>query len=151
MATKKKLVYNADGLIAGRLATIVAKNALLGYEIEIVNSEKAIITGSRKRVFSDYIHFLHIRTHYAPWKGPLHPRRPDRILRRLIRGMLPWDTSRGKNAYRRIRTHIGIPDELKSETFIAPEGAKFRGTNRRFVTIEEIAKNIGWTPRGAVV
>ncbi len=150
MTSRKKLIYNADGLIAGRLATLVAKNALLGYEIEIVNSEKAIITGSKKRIFADYMHFLQIRTHYAPWKGPLHPRRPDRILRRLIRGMLPWDTPRGKAAYRRIRTHIGVPDELKESEFIVPEGAKFRGTNRRFVTIEQIARNIGWTPRGAV-
>ena len=38
-------IYNAEGIILGRLASVVAKQALLGEDIRIVNSEKAIISG----------------------------------------------------------------------------------------------------------
>ena len=38
-------VYNGEDLILGRLAGVVAKDALLGEEVRVVNCEKVVITG----------------------------------------------------------------------------------------------------------
>ena len=48
------MIIDASNLIAGRIATVVAKKALLGETIDIVNSEKAIVTGSKTQVFARF-------------------------------------------------------------------------------------------------
>ncbi len=40
-------VYNGKDLILGRLATVVAKQALLGEEVKVVNCEKIMISGRK--------------------------------------------------------------------------------------------------------
>ena len=40
-------VIDGDGLLLGRLASMVARRAMSGEEIAIVNAEKAVISGSR--------------------------------------------------------------------------------------------------------
>ena len=47
-------IINGDGLILGRLASLVAQRGLAGETIAIVNAEKAIISGSRARVLGLY-------------------------------------------------------------------------------------------------
>ena len=39
------MIINAENLILGRMTTYAAKKALQGEEVDIVNCEKAIITG----------------------------------------------------------------------------------------------------------
>ncbi|RLI06236.1 50S ribosomal protein L13, partial [Candidatus Bathyarchaeota archaeon] len=41
----KRSVIDASGLILGRMASIVAKRLLEGEQIEIVNAEKAVVSG----------------------------------------------------------------------------------------------------------
>ena len=91
-------VYDADGMVIGRLASKVAKAALLGDRVVIVNAEKAIITGARRTVIEAYKEKFNIRTSYNPRKGPFHHRRPDKLVRRIVRGMLPYPKPRGKAA-----------------------------------------------------
>ncbi|RQD85266.1 50S ribosomal protein L13, partial [Methanosalsum natronophilum] len=80
-------VINANRLIMGRLASIVAQKLLAGEEISIVNAENAIISGSKIKTIEDYVKFQEIGT--REW-GPYFPKRPDRILKRTVRGMLPY-------------------------------------------------------------
>jgi len=57
------MIIDATNLIAGRLATFVAKKALLGEEIEIVNSEKAVLTGKKSDLMTcNYVYHDNIRT-----------------------------------------------------------------------------------------
>ena len=139
-------VIDADGLILGRLASKVAKRLLCGEKIAVVNSEMTIISGKRSSIVEDYKEKLRIRTLVKPAKGPFHERRPDRILRRTIRGMLPWDTTRGKEAFRRLTTFLGIPEELKNKKAEPIPEAKFERLKGRFVRLGEIATEIGWKP-----
>ncbi len=87
-----EVVVDATNHVVGRLASIVAKWALEGRRVVIVNAEKAVITGGD---FNMVLNWYKTRisewlTHYNPEKaGPKIPRKPDRILRRVIRGMLP--------------------------------------------------------------
>ena len=41
------IIYDASDLIVGRLSSKVAKDALLGKEIVVVNCENSILSGSR--------------------------------------------------------------------------------------------------------
>ena len=75
-------VIDATGLILGRMASVIAKRLLQGETIIVLNAEKAVISGKRLSKIKEAKAFLevgHLR------KGPLHQRRPDRIVRRTIR------------------------------------------------------------------
>lgn len=140
------MVINADGLILGRLASTVAKRLLCGERIAIVNAERTVISGKRNSLTLEYKERLRIRTLVNPAKGPFHPRRPDGILRRTIRGMLPWDRLRGKEAFRRLAVFIGIPSELKDAQLESVPEARMERLKGRFIRLEEISREIGWNP-----
>jgi large subunit ribosomal protein L13 len=40
-------------------------------------------------------------------KGPKYPRVADRLVKRMIRGMLPWDRMKGREAFRQLKCYIG--------------------------------------------
>ena len=77
-------IIDGDGLLVGRLASNVAKRALAGEEIAVINAEKAIISGNRARVLNNY---KQKRQRGSREGGPFFPRRPDHILKRTIRGL----------------------------------------------------------------
>src|SRR3989344_765026 len=89
------MIINAEDLILGRMATYAAKKALNGEKIDIVNCEKAIITGKRKDVLEKY---KRKANRGGPFHGPFYPKMPDRFVRRVIRGMLNYKQERGKEA-----------------------------------------------------
>lgn len=135
------IIIDAEDMIAGRLSTFVAKKALLGEEVRIINSEKAVISGKKANTFADYDTKLAMGT---PRKGPIILRRPERILRRIIRGMLPYKKPRGKEAYKRILCYMGVPDEFKDKKAVKVEGAeKTKLPNMKYVTIYDISRRIG--------
>jgi len=135
------MIIDAKNLIAGRLATYAAKQALLGENITIINAEKALITGTKKDIFEK---FAHRRDRGTPGKGPFYPREPHMMLKRMIRGMLPYKQEKGRKAYKNIKCHLGIPAEFEGQK--AEELKQFHKTrlNRaRTVTLEEISKYLG--------
>ena len=135
------MIIDAKDLIFGRMASVVAKRAILGEEVHIVNAEQAVISGSRDAVLARFMHMRFGRT--TPRKGPFISRRPHLLVRRLIRGMLPYDRHKGKQAYKRIRCHIGVPKELEGQA-ITIEGANYRKMpHRKFVRISEISAHLG--------
>jgi len=135
-------IINADGLILGRMASIIAKRLLKGEKIAVVNAEKAIISGKKKSKVREAKEFLEVG---HPGKGPMHPRRPDRILRRTIRGMLPYKQPKGKQAYKRLRVFIGVPEELKNREMETIEEAQAKKLTCPYFTLGELAKEIGWS------
>ncbi len=134
-------VIDAEDLLLGRLASTVAKRALAGEEIAIVNAEKAIVSGARAHVLAD---FKQKRERGSREGGPFYPRRPDHIVKRTIRGMLPYKRERGAAAYRAIRTYVGVPREFAdAERESLPEAHIDRLNNPRFVTVGTIATFLG--------
>ena len=140
-------VIDATGMILGRLASVVAKRLLSGERIVIVNAEKAVISGKRRSVIRRYKEFLEIgRGGGTARKGPIHYRRPDRLLRRTVRGMLPWKKPRGRQAYRRLRVYIGVPREYEGREFERIPEADASKLRCSYVTLGEVAREIGWKP-----
>jgi large subunit ribosomal protein L13 len=107
-------IIDASGCRVGRLATSVAKRLLNKEEIAIVNSEKAIITGKERQIKSE---FKKRREIGSSRKGPFYPRMPHLILKRAIRGMLPYQKPFGRKAYKRLKVYIGVPKEFEGRKF----------------------------------
>ncbi|MBC8435188.1 50S ribosomal protein L13 [archaeon] len=103
----EKIYVDADMAIVGRLGTFVAKQLLRGSEVVVINSEKAIISGNSKMVV-DNIRTLRQKGGSSQ-KGPKFPKLTDRLLKRMIRGMLPWDRAKGRDAFKRLRCFEGNP------------------------------------------
>ena len=107
------MIINAENLILGRLASYVAKNALLGEDVDIINCEKVVITGRKDASIKKYLHIKSRGTH----KGPFLPKMPNLFVRRTIRGMLPYKKGRGRDAFQKIKCYIGVPSQLKDKKF----------------------------------
>lgn len=135
------MIIDATDLIAGRLATVVAKKALLGEKIDIVNSEKAIITGKKTEIFERY---KKTADRGIPLKGPYLHRSSDRLLRRIIRGMLPYKQPRGADAYKRVMCWKGVPEPFKTQKLETVETAHVKKLpNLKFVTLGDVSEQLG--------
>jgi large subunit ribosomal protein L13 len=157
------LVIDAENMVVGRIATETASILLKkkpyfmvkrnGQMIDIrpesnelvyiVNAEKAILSGNPKVVTQRYLHRVHIKTNTNPWLGPFHPRTPEKIIRRAVRGMLPRRRETGKSAYRRLRVYVGVPAFLAEEKRIVFEGASADKFLSKRITVGELARRIG--------
>lgn len=144
MSAKNVKVYDAENMVVGRLGAKAVKAALLGDDIVIVNVEKAIITGKRRTVIEAFKEKFNIRTSYKPSRGPFHERRPDKMVRKMLRGMLPWPTPRGKAAYKRIKVYIGVPEQYADSEKIVLEGAKYRSLSQKFISVADLSHELGW-------
>lgn len=139
-------VIDASGLIMGRLSSSVAKDLLLNEETEIaiINAEKCIVSGSKKRVIEQFItrrELNHGR------KGPFYPRMPDMILKRTIRGMLPYQQERGRQALKRVKVYIGEPAEFKNVKREPCKDAQNKGLEY-FVELGEVSRILGANIKG---
>ena len=145
MSEAKTLYVDATNQILGRLASIIAKKLLEGYRVIVVNAEKAVVSGERLRVIQGYKLLEKVKTHYNPYKtGIRRPKSPHNILKRTVRGMLPIEKPRGRTAYRRLRVYNGLPPELQDKEFIRFEEADISRLKGKYITLGEIAKELGW-------
>jgi large subunit ribosomal protein L13 len=142
--TQSKINIDATDAILGRLCTEVAKYLKEGYAVNIVNCEKAVISGKKHSILREYRDIQKKHTHTNPRRGPFHPKRPDRIVRRTVRGMLPWKKSSGKAAYHRLLTFIGVPDELSKAELVKPRYADSSKLDCKRITVGELCREFGW-------
>ena len=133
------VVIDAENLILGRLASHCAKMLLNGDEVTVVNAEKSVISGSKKRITADYFQKRQVG---GVRKGPYYPRMPDRILKRTIRGMIPYKKPLGKKAYSRLKVHIGVPNELKDKKLSTIADASAEG-KVKYMQLGEVSKQLG--------
>ncbi len=142
------LVVDATNMVLGRMASLVAKRLLAGERVVIVNAEKAVISGSKKNIVEEYKKYVLAKRRLKnPEKGPKKIRRPDLMVKRVVRGMLPYKKPRGRAAYRRLRVYIGVPEEYRSVQAIRFEEADASKLSlRKYLTVGELASLFGWKP-----
>lgn len=135
------IVIDGKDLIVGRVASFAAKKALLGETIRILNTEHMLVTGNKTFLVNEN----HRRRMQGTWsKGPFYFRMPDRYVRRIIRGMIPYKTPRGKQAYSRVLCYIGAPEEFKNEKMITIESANVKKVpNLKYMTVGQMSKLMG--------
>jgi len=135
------MIIDASGMILGRLASLAATQLLAGEELHIVNAEKAIISGRKVSVCREY---TEMRDKGSTENGPHYPKRPERILKRTIRGMVPHKRKRGRDAMSKLRVYVGVPSEFKGMEFERPDAAKMTrlGTGN-YVELGDVSKRLG--------
>ncbi len=131
-------IIDAEGAVLGRLCTAVAKRLLNGEEIIVVNSEKAIVTGKKTMIKAHYKHEREVGTYR---KGPFYPRMPDRLVKRCVRGMIPYQEPHGRIAYKRLRCYIGVPKDCQDKAFEKIMSAEKHPAD--YMTIQDIAQFLG--------
>ena len=131
-------IIDAEGATLGRLSTYTAKQLLNGEEIAVVNSEKAIISGKKPMIKKRYQQKREVGTHR---KGPFFPRTPERIVKRTIRGMIPYQTPHGRAAFKRLKCYIGIPEEFKGKKLEVIKDAEKQPID--FITVQDLSKSLG--------
>ena len=132
-------IINAEGLILGRMASVIAKQLLSGDEVVVLNAEKAIIKGAKTMVFSKY---RKMRELSHARKGPHFPRMPDRLLKRTIRGMIPYQSPHGRKAYKNLKVFIGTPKEFKKEKSESISFAEAKSLSQ-FVELGDVSRYLG--------
>lgn len=139
------LVVDASGQVLGRLASNVAKSLLEGRFVVVVNAEKAVISGSKRNIMEEQLKRLEITSKVNPVYTPHHPKRPDGMLRRVVRGMLPRRKPKGLAAFRRLRIYIDTPAAYRSVEKKVFEDAKARRPLSSYTTLGEVALKLGWS------
>jgi large subunit ribosomal protein L13 len=135
---------DAANCIAGRICSRASKILLQGKMVSIVNADKAMLSGNKFATIQEYKKNLEVSSATNPIHGPFHPRRPDTILTRMIRGMLPKRKPNGKVALKKLRVYNGIPEKLKKTNFETFDNCKITKSPSYYITMGEVAKEIGW-------
>ncbi|CQR49582.1 MULTISPECIES: 50S ribosomal protein L13 [Haloferax] len=131
------VVVDARNCIVGRVASEVAQRALAGDTVAVVNAEDAVITGSEEDVMAKY----RKRVEVGSDQGPYYPKRPDRIFKRAIRGMLPYKKPRGREALSNVRVYVGNPYDEDGE--MLEDTSLDRLSNIKFISLGEVSEKLG--------
>ncbi len=131
-------IIDATGSTLGRLSTNVAKRILEGEEIAVVNSEKAIISGRKTAIKEKYKKKRQVGTYR---KGPYFPKKSDQIVKRTIRGMIPYQKPHGREAFKKVKCYNNIPDMFKDKKMEKIKTADKKPID--FITLEELSRYLG--------
>ncbi len=135
------MILDAKDKIIGRLASYAAKNALLGEEVIIVNCSGAVISGDKRRIIEKYRARRERRTIR---RGPFFPKSADRIVKRMIRGMLPYKQEKGRKALARVKCYVSIPKSLEGKEIInLKQYDKENLPTTKYITLKDLSKELG--------
>ncbi len=98
-----EIIIDAAGSPMGRIASFAAKEALKGNKIVILNCNESVVTGNQKAILDVYLE-KRKRGGFSQ-KGPYLSNHPERIMRRAVRGMVPWEKSIGRTAYKLVECY----------------------------------------------
>ncbi len=130
------MIIDAEDAILGRLASKISKDLLKGEQVIVINAEKTVISGNPKAVLE---RFKEKTKRGDPHKGPFYPKYPDKVFRRVVRGMLPFKRQRGRKAYRRLKVYTGNPEKLRGER-VAKSAEALRS---KYLTLKDVCKKLG--------
>jgi len=133
------VTIDANGAVVGRLSARVAKLLLASQQVEIINADKAVMAGSLSAAKEHYLSRRGQKNKRTPEDSPVWPRVPHLLLRRIIRGMLPHKSRRGRDAYHRLKVVVGAPAGAKAQKI--PEAAADR--KRVTFTLAELCTELG--------
>ena len=138
------LYIDASGQVAGRMCSMVASEILRGKRIVVLNAEKAVLSGKRDTIIAAWKQRLELGSKVNPIYGPLHPRRPDNIMWRMVRGMVPKTKTKGTLGLKRVRFYMGVPAKYSGVKLTKIDEALATRPLPMYTTIAELAHNIGW-------
>ncbi|MGN1044925.1 MAG: 50S ribosomal protein L13 [Candidatus Methanomethylophilaceae archaeon] len=135
-------VIDGKNAVLGRLGSLVAEKIMNGEEVVVLNCESIVITGEKEAVFADYKARFD-RGECKSRKGPFYPRRADLLFKRSVRGMIPWTTTSGRNAFRRLHAYVGTPKQFAEGYDITVEEQAMKKITGKYTTLGAVAKFLG--------
>ncbi len=135
-------VIDGKNSIMGRASTVIAKRLLKGEKIDLVHAEEMVITGSKENILAKYKERRELNVKSNPHRGPKYSRMPDKIVKRAIRGMLPWKRPTGRAVFRNLKIYIGLPEQFAKANLEKIESAQNKH-EKGFSTVGEISKELG--------
>ena len=137
------MIIDGEGLIMGRLASVVSKMLLNGEKIVILNAEKILISGTKEWAYARYKQRVDRASISNPRKmGPKYPKRPDDIFRRTVRGMVPYRKTSGREAFKGLKVFVGIPREFEGAEIFKLEEAMPKNI-KKSIELGTISKLLG--------
>jgi len=130
------MIVDGKSQVMGRLSSKVAKKLLDGEEVKVINCEKIVITGNPENSVEKYLQKKEIGD---PRHGPGTSLTPENILRDSIKGMLPMDKERGREALRKLDVVQGNIEDKKGKKL--SKDTSDLTTN--YITLEDLSKRIG--------
>ncbi len=134
------MMVNGEGKLVGRVGSLVAKELIKGYQVCLYNAEKLIISGSKTNLLEKYVTRRRLKNHANPEHSPKWPNVPYLLTKRIIRGMLPWKSRRGREAFKRLRVYNGKPHGDHKGREIAFETA----VPKKYITMLALCRSIGY-------
>jgi len=131
---EKIIIVDGTNSTMGRLASYSAKQVLIGKEVIILNANDVIISGDKKNILLKWKEL--VKKGGSSQKGPNISRTPERILKRVIRGMLSHKQSRGSEALKRVKCYNEIPEKYKDKEKISG-GREKKG---KYITLKELSE-----------
>ncbi|MDD7423813.1 MAG: 50S ribosomal protein L13 [Candidatus Methanomethylophilaceae archaeon] len=135
-------VIDGKNAVLGRLGSLVAEKIMNGEDVVVLNCESIVITGEKETVFADYKARFD-RGECKSRKGPFYPRRADLLFKRSVRGMIPWTTTSGRNAFRRLHAYVGTPKQFAEGFDITVEEQAMKKITGKYTTLGAVAKFLG--------
>lgn len=139
----KWVVIDAEGVVVGRLASYVAKRLRgkhrvdftphidTGDHIVIINADKAVLTGNKRRDKTYYWHTGHpggIKSRRA--EEILDGRFPERVIKKAIERMMPKESSLARTQFSKLRVYAGTEHPHEAQQ---PEVVDFASMNSKNV------------------
>ena len=143
----KVIVIDCKGHLLGRVAALAAKEILNGQKIVFVRAEEMNISGSLQRNVLLHSHSIKKRMNTNHRRGPFHFCAPSRFLYFALRGMIPYKTTRGKIALRRVKIYEGVPPRYQKVKKLVIPGALTvlrLKPGRKFTRVGDLAQKFGW-------
>ncbi|MFH1393690.1 MAG: 50S ribosomal protein L13 [Candidatus Micrarchaeota archaeon] len=136
------IVIDCKNLIFGRVASHAAKQALNGEEVHLINAEQMVVCGNPTQISDRYKQKRRLQNKGTPEHSPRWPRVPHMLVKRMVRGMLPRKTMRGREAMKRLMVYAGNPKNLEGNAKLAK--AEYDGVTKH-ITILGLCKSLGYT------
>lgn len=133
---ENEIVIDAENSVVGRLASFIAKQAIYGKSVVIVNSEKAKIIGAPEVIIEQFK--ARSRLGKGVQKGPLILKKPSELLRRAVRGMLERKRARGRAAFKRVKCYEQVPLQYENKKKLSVETKEAI----KFITLGQLSKHL---------
>ncbi len=140
----KQIVVDGNSMIMGRLASQVAKMLLNGNRVVVLNAEKMVVSGHVRSNVDNWKQRLDLKDKANPEHSPYWSRRPDYFVKRVIRGMLPFQRPRGKEAFRQLRVYAGIPAEFKGAKLLDTKTKRPDEMFEDSMTVKQLVEKLGY-------
>lgn len=142
--SEDRIVFDAQKKILGRVASIAAKNLLEGKKVVIINAGEAVITGRRNFLIKKYKTRMSLQNKANPEHSPYWSKRPDMLVKRVIRGMLPYRRPRGKVAYKNLLVFTEVPEQFANVKTVEIKGNDIRRMYSNTITVKELSGLLGY-------